>query len=222
MTQLTNRDQYEADIAEAAEQVLDEYFTRLQKDLGKEPPRSGLDDVFWVAFATALTGALQPKLEAAYTGMLLDIAMETGIELESATASAAQWASQYTFDLVKGMTANRRALLQGAISDFYDRGLSLGDLYARLAPEFGMQRAVSIGVTETTRAASEAQKLFGDYLRGRGIPMVEVWETSQDERTCPVCSPLQGKKQGDGWTDYPPAHPSCRCWINSVPESEVQ
>lgn len=219
MTQLTNRDQYEADIAEAAEQVLDEYFTRLQKDLGKDPPRSGLDDAFWAAFATALIGALQPKLEAAYTGMLLDIAMETGIELESATASAAQWASQYTFDLVKGMTANRRALLQGAISDFYERGLSLGDLYARLAPEFGMQRAVSIGVTETTRAASEAQKLFGDYLRGRGLKVVDVIETSQDERVCPICGPKQGKRASD--EGYPPYHVKCRCFANTVPESEV-
>lgn len=219
MTQLTNRDAHESAVAEAASQVLDEQYALLLEELGEEPPKEGVSPAFWAGLAAALTAALQPKLEAAYLDMLLDISLETTVELADAASMAAEWASSYTFDLVKGMTDNRRSLLQTAIRDFYDKGLTLGDLRNRLAPEFGAQRAMSIGITETTRAASEAQWAYGDYLRGQGIMVVDVIETAQDERVCPICGPKQGARAKD--EDYPPYHPGCRCWVNSVPESEL-
>lgn len=219
MTQLTNRDAHEAAIAEAATIALDEQYALLLDELGTEPPRSGVNETFWVGFAAALTAALQPKLEAAYLDMLIDITAETTIELPEAASMAAEWARGYTFDLVKGMTDNRRALLQGAISDFYDKNLTMGDLYTRLAPEFGAQRAMSIGVTETTRAASAAQKDFADELRGQGVDMVDVILTNNDERVCPVCGPKHGKLARD--EGYPPYHVNCRCWVNSIPAAAV-
>lgn len=220
MTQLTNRDDHEAAIAEAASQVLDEQFGLLKDELGDEPPRSGASETFWAGLTAALTAALLPKLEAVYLDMLVDITAETTAELPEAAIRAAEWARTYTFDLVKGLTDNRRALLQGAISDFYDKGLTLGDLYARLAPEFGAQRAMSIAITETTRAAAAAQRAFTDELRARGIPQVDIVVTNNDERVCPICGPKHGKRASD--EGYPPYHVNCRCWFNSVLESDVE
>ncbi len=39
----------------------------------------------------------------------------------------------------------------------------------------------------------------------------EVWQTQDDERTCPVCGQLNGHvwQQGEGFE--PPAHDNCRC-----------
>ena len=52
---------------------------------------------------------------------------------------------------------------------------------------------------------------------------VRIWHTHKDERTCPVCAPLNGRRASlheergytlkDGlFVTGPPAHPNCRCW----------
>jgi hypothetical protein len=43
-----------------------------------------------------------------------------------------------------------------------------------------------------------------------------IWQTAEDERTCPVCQPLDGKTFIVGKDPGPVAHPLCRCW--SIPE----
>lgn len=46
--------------------------------------------------------------------------------------------------------------------------------------------------------------------------MEQVWRTSGDERVCPICGPLNGKRKSEGWsgvTGPPPAHVNCRCWV---------
>lgn len=220
MTPLSNRDDHEAAIAEAASQVLDEQFGLLKDELGEEPPQSGASETFWAALTGALTAALLPKLEAVYIDSVDEIALEMGIGWDEVTSSAAAWARSYTAELAGGIVTRRRELVAQSVADFYGQGLTLGDLYNRLAPEFGMQRAIDIGITETTRAASAGQKEFADMLRGRGIPMVDIVVTSNDERVCVICGPKHGKRASD--ESYPPYHVKCRCWVNSVPESDVE
>jgi len=45
-----------------------------------------------------------------------------------------------------------------------------------------------------------------------------IWYTQADERVCPVCAPLHGKKQ-DVWEQQfpsgPPAHVRCRCGLEA-------
>jgi hypothetical protein len=49
--------------------------------------------------------------------------------------------------------------------------------------------------------------------------MVPIWQTSNDERVCPICGPKHGKEITDG--KFPPAHPRCRCWVTyEFPEGE--
>jgi len=69
------------------------------------------------------------------------------------------------------------------------------------------RRATLIARTETLRAHNEGRKVF---YRQSAVKKVK-WLTAQDERTCPVCRPLDGRVFGIDEVDGPPAHPGCRC-----------
>ncbi|MFQ5560957.1 MAG: minor capsid protein [Nitrospinota bacterium] len=73
------------------------------------------------------------------------------------------------------------------------------------------QRMTLIARTEIIRAHNQSQIKFYEKV---GVKKF-IWQTADDERTCPVCQPLDEKsfaidKPG------PPRHPACRCW--SEPE----
>lgn len=86
------------------------------------------------------------------------------------------------------------------------------------------QRALLIARTETIAASNAAQQLqWAQAIRDgllRGTEM-QRWSTARDERTCPVCRPLDGVTVPLGQTfpselgplTAPPAHPNCRCAI---------
>jgi len=69
------------------------------------------------------------------------------------------------------------------------------------------RRATLITRTETLRVHNEGRKVF---YRQAGIKKVK-WISAQDERTCPVCRPLDGRLFGIDEVEGPPAHPGCRC-----------
>jgi SPP1 gp7 family putative phage head morphogenesis protein len=83
-----------------------------------------------------------------------------------------------------------------------------------LANTFGRSRAETIAVTEVTRAAAEGGRLYQQQLQQAGFTFDRIWRTSNDERVCPVCGPLDGKPEAEwGGLDSPPAHPNCRCSV---------
>lgn len=82
-------------------------------------------------------------------------------------------------------------------------------------------RAERIILTETANAVSlveiEAAKRMGFKEM--------VWRTTRDERVCPICGPLEGKKKlfdesYDNGVVRPPAHVSCRCVVEEVTPTE--
>ena len=86
-----------------------------------------------------------------------------------------------------------------------------------LEPAFGKARASMIATTETTRAYSRATTQYQNLLEVDGIKTVAVWKTAADDKTCPICRPLNGEPEGvweDDFPDGPPAHVNCRCWTN--------
>jgi len=73
------------------------------------------------------------------------------------------------------------------------------------------QRATLIARTETLRAHNEGRKVF---YRQVGVTKVQ-WITAHDERTCPICRPLDGKVFGIDEVPVIP-HPACRCtWAHA-------
>ena len=97
---------------------------------------------------------------------------------------------------------------------------------------FSSRRAEVIAATEITRAISSAE-IAARTDRARLDPakrsapppdapiliddgLVAIWQTLEDERVCPICSPFNGRK-ADQWADQfpngPPGHPNCRCFL---------
>jgi len=86
-----------------------------------------------------------------------------GFDFTQANENAATWASEYAFELVKGIDATTEEVLQNAITNFVEgEGQTIFDVYDRLEPYFGDIRASQIAVTETTRAFAEGQKVAAE------------------------------------------------------------
>ena len=74
------------------------------------------------------------------------------------------------------------------------------------------RRSTLIARTETLRAHNEGRKVF---YRQAGITKVR-WLIADDERTCNICRPLDGKVFGIDEVEGPPKHCSCRCTTVAV------
>lgn len=95
-------------------------------------------------------------------------------------------------------------------------GKKPSELKKILQEQFGVSyaRADALVRTETAHIQTQAaQKRYEDY----GMKEVEVW-VDEDERTCPICSKLEGKRIPVHGVMPIPAHPKCRCCIIPVVE----
>ena len=93
-------------------------------------------------------------------------------------------------------------------------GKKTTQLKQQLQEQFGVSysRADALVRTEMAHIQTQAAKQrYTDY----GIQEVEIW-VDEDERTCPVCSKLEGLKYPVGAVVPLPAHPRCRCSIIPV------
>ena len=171
---------------------------------------------------SGLTAGLRAKLEPELAKIAYEIALREattlGIMFDPArlNAAALAWAKSYVYDMVKGLTNTTLETVRNAIAQFVSTpGMTNADLEALLAPAFGEVRAEMIAVTEVTRAYSEATNSYQEMLRESGLNFVRVWQTSDDEKVCEICGPLDGKTEAvwaDQFPSGPPAHVNCRCW----------
>ena len=93
-------------------------------------------------------------------------------------------------------------------------GMTAEDVAAMLNPAVDPSRALMIARTEIVRAQTQAGVIYQGYLKERGLNYERTWVTERDElvKDCPICAPLDGRKESEGWDGYePPAHPNCRC-----------
>ncbi len=169
--------------------------------------------------AEAFRAVLQPELARIATGQALTLGTEVQVQFDPAVVNgvAADWARNYTYSLVKNLTATTRKVIADATSQFVQTpGMAMRDLEALLDPAFGPVRAEMIAVTETTRAYSAATTHYQEMLAGEGVEMDQMWRVSRDERVCPICGPLDGRPESE-WSERfpggPPAHVRCRCHL---------
>ena len=187
--------------------------------LGDPPDLNNLTDAFWNTEAGKMLADVRPELErlAMRATVAASVAATIPVIWDEAVifAEAARWAASYGYDLIRGITDNTRRGVQEAVRRFIETpGRTIGQLRDELTPMFNERRAQTIAVTETTRSYAEGTELVRQELDRGGIRMEETWQTSNDERVCPVCGPNDGKRKSEGWTvTGAPAHPNCRCWI---------
>jgi len=215
MPEIPNRDELEQILARKLGGLQRKQMGRLLELMGDPPSMINVPASFWDEMGKELTAAIVPFLEGVYLEAV-ERALETisiGVDWALINEAASAWARQYSYNLVKGIIETTRRAIGQAIADFFDLGLSLGDLTDILGRIFSPIRAEMIARTEVTRAAVEGERALVRELEKEGIRMVEVWLTRNDELVCPICAPRNGKYENDGWTrnDGPPAHPRCRC-----------
>jgi HK97 family phage portal protein len=141
-----------------------------------------------------------------------------GFDWTLAHADASRWASQYSYELIRGINSTTQARMQVAVNDWFNERTTLRDLVRELEPTFGRKRAKLIAITETTRAAREGSIVGYEHS---GVVQEVEWSTVRDERVCPICGGLHAKRATlrgtfEGGKSHPPAHPGCRCFIRPV------
>jgi hypothetical protein len=126
------------------------------------------------------------------------------------------WATQYAGTLVKGIDEVTRALLTTNLNAYITEGWTFKELTDAIAGIFGEARAKRIAITEVTRCYSEAARIFAEEMTLLGTPTVLVWRIEDANACVELCFPRDGMEQGTNWIDIPPAHPNCRCDVDTV------
>jgi hypothetical protein len=161
------------------------------------------------------------ELEAIYldhAGKLV-MAGAPPVDMEDLGTAAGEWARANADDIEQGLMRVTRRQLGQAMQRYLDTpGMTREDLETMLRRTFGKQRAEKIAITEVTRANAGAVNGLQDYYeREMDLTYERVWQTSNDERVCPVCGPLDGKPERFWRVRFPkgpPAHPRCRCGMS--------
>ena len=217
MPDVIGRDELERRLARVVAAEQRKQLNELLDLLGDPPDLSRVPPSYWLNGGAALQAAVEPVLREIFLAQAQVVLATTSIGLDWALVNqaAVAWARSYSFDLVKGISETNRGLLQSSIGDYFAAPTSIGDLKDKLTSAYGPLRAEMISVTEVTRAASAGEQQVVDRLLGDnpGIQAIDVWQTNRDDRVCVICGPRHGKSRGSNWTENPPAHPRCRCWL---------
>ena len=135
-----------------------------------------------------------------------------------------KYLSEEAGGLIKGINEFTLKKLRGELAEGVKEEEGIDDLKSRVSGVFGesaLKRAEKIARTEVLRASNFATD---EAYKQSGIVKGKEWLTALDERVCPICEPLDGKKTSKkglfstsvGEVPYPPAHPNCRCTLIPV------
>jgi hypothetical protein len=233
MAELVDRAELERILSRAVSAELRAELRKLMDLLGDPPDPANVPEAFWSNGGASMRTRVEPILRDIYLGEASERLgqLTIGVDWALVNQAAIEWARQYSFELIAGITERSRAVTQTALGDYFRNPLTIGELEQQLSPTFGAVRAEMIAVTEVTRA-----KEMGDnetiallLKENPGIRRIDTWMTSKDDKVCLICGPLDGRKAEhyDGaipfWR-HPvmdrlvsiPAHPRCRCrkWVD--------
>lgn len=209
-----NRDKYEDQRGAA----LRAYWASLRPAWEKSTPRQRESDAWidaqsiWMLMAT-----LRSSSEAIAASFLYD-ADALGLDFEDREA-------QYRQRLAREIEATTSKQAKRLVTTTAKRleeslvGAGTGSgkrraMRAAMDDLAGDDRAGGSAITDTTGARSSGSGLAGKLSDTADA----IWRTEQDQRVCPVCAPLDGTGSdvwGSKFPDGPPAHPRCRCELDS-------
>ena len=208
----------------AVGRILSRIFSKYGKPLKKYAKFGELDNLGLSELHRSLTEDLEPVLQKIYETQIKLTISETketipdaSVDTERWTTAAQDWANSYTFNLVKGITDNTRKDIQVMINKLVVNPLMTSkDIDSGLYKTFSAYRVAMIATTEVGRAKAAAINGYAELLTEDDIPVVKRWNTSFDEKVCPICSPMDDKLDDEYKKQFefgPPAHPNCRCKI---------
>lgn len=140
-----------------------------------------------------------------------------GFDWTMANELVRDWVTRYSLELIRDIDETSRRRTNQALERWVSNGEPLEALIRDLEPIFGRRRAELIASTEVTRAYAEGQRI--SYQQSGVVEKIEI-QVARDERVCPICGSLHGKRYpletGVPDLGFPPFHPRCRCWITAV------
>lgn len=178
------------------------------------------------ALSRELRAVLEPELAAIATEEALRLTLEVGIALDVVVINteALRWAHQYAGGLIKGITETTRQAVAAAVEAFVGTpGMTNADLTRVIGTMFGPVRSKMITITEVTNTFSQATNIHQRLLRAEGLDFVRVWHTSNNDKVCGICGPLDDKDEeewADEFPDGPAAHVLCNCWTTLRPRKK--
>jgi hypothetical protein len=216
MAQLENMETIEARIARKLAKLMQGQVKDVMAALGDPPDFNNIDPEVWAKMKEETEALLLPEAEQTYLAAAEQAAgsQPIGIDDGEANERAIAWAAAHVATLTAGLERTTQNAVQRKVSAFSSESDSISDLKKSIQSVLGPVRAETIAITESTLAAAEGELETVRQLTAQGANVTVIWETSADEAVCPICGPLQGTERGDGWTDPPPAHVRCRCWLN--------
>lgn len=177
---------------------------------------------FWEEDEAELWEAVSGVLVSAYLSgiaggvKILPAGVQTLVNHDMINHAAMEFAKNYRYALIKGITDTTRKSVQRNVGDWIASGSPLDTLTAALEPIFGEARAARIASTETTRAFSQGNM---DAWESTGLVEEATWMTAEDDKVCPICAERDGALIGIGDIDSAPpngSHVGCRCWLQPV------
>jgi len=213
---VTLRTKGEKAVAKRVTAVFNKYGAAIKAQAAKGVVDYDGTDAMFKALGKSLTPVLENIFNVQARGVLAVSTAE--IPEESFTTAAFDWAEKeagYTLPREMNETTLKN-LRRVALSIGQDPSLSAAEITAALYPTFSPYRAAMTAVTEVTRAKAAANNECFDILTEYGEDVVRRWSTYMDERVCPICRPLDNKKEKIYAVQFksgPPAHPNCRCRI---------
>lgn len=176
-------------------------------------------DAFWNNELLLLTPLFVPVFEKIIAqGAQLSIAnMGTAFVDIEVFRNAAHFAEQYSYNLIKNINNTTRDKVSALIQQHILEDLPLSDIEEQLTPIFGSVRASLIAVTESTRAYNHGALLISEQLANEGILNMPYWYTVNDSHVCEGCLANHDQPKNTTWSDPPPLHTGCRCFIINRP-----
>ena len=219
MAELANRDDYEGRLQRALGKVGSAAIRRILDALGSPPDIANVPGELMQEIEREYGVALASVLESVFIDSAEAAAAEAGIGFswDVINREAADWARQHATGLAHDLGVNSDRFLREALGDFFEQRIDNRTLTERIARIYGPKRAETVTITEITRASAQGQQAaireIEASVREAGLRPVLYWNSANDSLVCPICGPRHGKRQGDGWTELPPAHARCRCGI---------
>lgn len=222
---MTDRDEIERKLARVVGRGLNAELEKLLGHLGDPPRLENVPPEYWENGWRQLQREVEPILLDAFVSQATELMLNIGIgvDVDEVNRHASEWARAHTFDMMKQLWSARHQAATDLfnhypgvgeiIAEGFEQALTIREIRDRLAMFYSPVRAEMIAVTETTRAVVEGERAYVDQLeRETGQRMIPIWMTANDERVCPICAPRNEKPILNS-SDFPPAHPRCRCGV---------
>ncbi|KPL80228.1 hypothetical protein SE18_24545 [Herpetosiphon geysericola] len=172
----------------------------------------------WDLLSLQLGTAMHPELVKHAISGIMALTEEFGIaiDLPQVTIGLNAWADSEVPQLLERILKPAKDLVEQVTRRYQvTPGMTRGQLETALSSLAAPYRVEMVTVNAITKSASRATLEYQSILAGFEIKTKRIWRTSNDDKVCRVCSPMNGKPEED-WKDRfpagPGAHDFCRCF----------